>query len=243
MRRTDNRSLCAHIHTAVQYVLTTEAANDHNSLQTQPGSEPPNERVPLRRVKRKGIGSFFGARSKATPNTWDGNVLPGQNPNYGAYPASNFDGTQNHPEENLYYLIVAAISFGVVVYCCYQCKPHTRGDELDVYRARHLESARQRHQRLQQQNADDSALFDGVLNDTTGQEGDQFKASAPPLTSLVRTNDTDRYRTATIAHDTASQPINPNGCANGGLYPTDQPPTYEQAIQFDAARRQQTGQH
>lgn len=167
--------------------------------------------------------------------------------NFGAYGGSN-----NNQEESLYYLIVAAISFGVVVYCCYQCNSHTRVDGLEAYRARHLESARERHQRLQQQNvAGDSSLFNGVLNGQPlgGNEIDQFKASAPPLTPLVQATDPDRYRTTTTttANETTSQlptypPTNQINYANGGLYPSDQPPSYEQAIQFDATRRPATGQ-
>lgn len=241
-------TLRTHTHThTVQYVATAEAANDHNSLQIAAANashEPHSEalsgarRATLHRVKRKGIGSFFGARSKATPNTWDNNALPGQTPNYGGS-SQNYGGSHSSPEESLYYLIVAAISFGVVVYCCYQCNSHSRGDGLDAYRARHLESARQRHQRLQQQNAGDSSLFNGVLNGQSLGEIDQFKATAPPLTPMVQTSEADRYRTTTTTTTTTNDTINrPTDYANGGLYPSDQPPSYEQAIQFDAARKQ-----
>lgn len=256
---------CTHTHT-VQCAGPAEAANDHNSLQTatngQPRSEPRSKPASgasaapvLHRVKRKGIGSFFGARSKATPNTWDPSMAPGQIPYYGnSGSVQNFGGRGGNynQEESLYYLIVAAISFGVVVYCCYQCNSQTRGDGLEAYRARHLESARERHQRLQQQNAaGDSSLFNGGLNGQSiaDNEIDQFKASAPPLTPLVQ--DADRYRTTTtmtttMTNETASQlptypPTNAVNYANGGLYPTDQPPSYEQAIQLDA-RRPTTGQ-
>lgn len=209
--------------------MLTEEAISNNSLQTEHSTkELLNKTSILHRVKRKGIGSFFGAKSKTSPNTLDNTNVYGQFPQHGysgsiqnSYgPGTAYYYSNNYREANLYYLVVSVISFGVIVYCCHQCKVQTRSD-LETYRIRELDA----RQRQLNTTSDDSSTFNNSnrLQSTTNDQ--VFKASAPPLTP----SDVNTFRNDTILPNQISNQIN---YANSD-YPEHPPPSYEEAVDAD----------
>lgn len=180
----------------------------------------------LHRVKRKGIGSFFGAKAKTTPNTWDSNNGNNRFPIYGAGgelhgPGSiYFQHGENYREANLYYLIVASISFGIIVYCCYQCQSETRRslDDRIGYRNPALQL---QNQPMMSATDDDSSNRFGVIDAYSNRK--PIAPSAPDQQQLVQ---------STNASFEATVPSYPT-------YPDNPPPSYQEAIQSECRTQNQ----
>ena len=136
-----------------------------------------------------------------------------------------FNNYQNYREANLYYLIVGSISFGIVIYCCYQCQSQSRNDQ-EAFRARQLDIAQQQRTINQQQQTADDSLNERQLNN-------QFKASAPPLTPLV-TQDLPTFRSTNELTNAQQQQINQinyvNNSSSGDYYPDELPPSYDEVV-------------
>lgn len=219
-------------HTVIQKTLAEEALtnNQLNSsmlferihLAETAGSK---ERT-LQRVKRKGIGSFFGAKSKTTPNTWENsngqwNNVP-ENARFPMYGASGevhgsggnyFQSQENYRESSIYYLVVGSISFGIIVYCCYQFKSEARGDLDDRFAYRNAVS--QQHAPFSSMNDSSPSQQIGCNNAGTHKPPSALAPSAP---SFLMTD---------VLVDTC-----PNYLPKSD-YPEHPPPSYEEAVVSD----------
>jgi len=182
----------------------------------------------LHRVKRKGIGSFFGAKSKTTPNQWD-NTQPQRIPplygtsgesQFGNVGSGYFQNYENHREANLYYLIVASISFGVIVYCCYQCHSENRNlDDRIFYRTRALRTS------------------DG---DQTLNRNDTFfkpiAPTAPTIDNSVNQMNANQFISNRMNNSNEMNDDVPNYSSYADNVP---PPSYQEAIEFESRKQHQ----